>query len=169
MSGRGYMLRSGRNDWRTPDEILALVRKALGGQIDLDPCAASDFTGFALQNYAIEDDGLDRAWWGRVYVNPPFGALDEWAKKCAEEGQQGCEILLLLPARTDTRYWHQYIGAAQAVCFLRGRVRFVGAPGPCPFPVAIAYWGPNPWRFHRVFSHRGMVVVPSAWMGEEQP
>jgi DNA N-6-adenine-methyltransferase (Dam) len=161
VSGRGYMLRSARGDWRTPPEIVALVRDVFGGTIDLDPCSpAVPEQMIAATNYS--GGGLDPGWTGRVYVNPPFGALADWTAKAAREARQGAEIVFLLPARTDTAYWHEHVATAQAVCFLRGRLRFVGAPAACPFPTALAYWGPRPWEFHRVFSPRGMVVVPSA-------
>ena len=159
---RGYMPRSKANDWRTPPEVIALVRTLWHGRIDLDPCASSDPAHhFAAHNLTVEDDGLEEAWEGCAYVNPPFDALDAWAARCAEQGAvRGNEVVLLLPARTDTRYWHEYVTRARAVCFLRGRLRFVGATASCPFPTALAYWGAAPWRFHAVFSPRGWVVAP---------
>jgi hypothetical protein len=177
------MLRSARGDWRTPTPVVVDVRSVLGS-IDLDPSASLDARDhFALVNVnpgpfvALDDgmrtfhedsprvvagDGLAEPWTGRVFVNPPFGDLAVWTEKAARAARSGAEIVFLLPARTDTAYWHEHVATAQAVCFLRGRLRFVGAPAACPFPTALAYWGPRPWEFHRVFSARGMVVVPSA-------
>ncbi len=178
MSRRGYMLRSGRDDWRTPDDILALVREVLGGQPHLDPCAPRDsaIAPIAAVNFrgplANDVDGLAAEWKWSAFVNPPFGQLARWAEKAANAASAGVEILFLLPARTDTRYWHEHIATANAIAFLKGRLTFVGAPAPCPFPTALAYWGPRPWDFHRVFSPRGMVVVLGGaaaldtWTGE---
>jgi hypothetical protein len=167
VSGRGYMLRSARGDWRTPPEIVERVREAFGGRIGTDPCAAPDpLVSFASVSLAgptgSPADGLAQEWSRTAYVNPPFGDLAAWAAKCEAEAQRGCEVILLLPARTDTRYWHEHVASAALVCFLRGRLKFVGAPGACPFPTALAYWGSRPALFHAAFAPLGMVVVPSS-------
>jgi hypothetical protein len=161
VSGRGYMLRSARGDWRTPPEIVEALHLLWDGPPDLDPCAPVEPPHIGRVNLCVPvHDGLAERWSGTVYVNPPFGDLDDWAAKCASEAKLGAEIVLLLPARTDTRYWHAHVSTAKAICFLRGRLKFVGAPGACPFPTALVYWGPRPWLFHRVFAARGMVVAP---------
>jgi site-specific DNA-methyltransferase (adenine-specific) len=161
------MLRSARVDWRTPPEVVAVVRQAFGGRIDLDPCAPPDPAHtIAKGNLAgpagSPADGLAAEWHGSVYVNPPFGDLAAWAAKCAAEARGGAEVILLLPARTDTAYWHDHVATASLVCFWRGRLRFVGAPASCPFPVAFAYWGPRPALFHAAFSKFGMVIASGA-------
>ena len=164
---RAYMARAGREDWRTPPEVIALLRH-LWGFVDLDPCApareANDFAAANLRGDLV--DGLSVAWHEEartVYVNPPFASLAAWAEKCATEAKAGAEVVLLLPARTDTRYWHTSIATAQAVCFWRGRMRFVGAPASAPFPTALVYWGSRVDDFRRVFSPFGMVVsLPSS-------
>jgi DNA N-6-adenine-methyltransferase (Dam) len=166
-----YMARAGREDWRTPPEVIALLRALWGRRPDLDPCAPRDVRhGFASGGYGgpagTPGDGLAAAWAKEartVYVNPPFGGLAEWSEKCSSEARQGAEVVLLLPARTDTRYWHESIATAQACCFWRGRMRFVGAPASAPFPTALVYWGHDVAGFRRVFSPFGMVVdLPAA-------
>lgn len=166
MTGRGYMMRSARGDWRTPPEVVEVVREALGGRIVLDPCAPPDPADIiAKVNLAgpagSHADGLVGDWRGPVYVNPPFGDLAAWASKCAAEARRGAEVILLLPARTDTAYWHNHVSSASLVCFWRGRLRFVGAPASCPFPTAFAYWGSRPALFHAAFAPHGMIVAPS--------
>ena len=129
----------------------------------MDPCASSDPDDwFAEVNYAApSQDGIEEAWGGRVFVNPPFADLGAWAEACRRaNATRGCEVILLLPARTDTAYWHDHVTTAQAVCLWRGRMRFVGAPAAAPFPTALVYWGAWPWLFQEVFSPRGRVVVP---------
>lgn len=165
MNPRGYMLRSARGDWRTPTEVVEIVKRALGGRIDLDPCAPPDPAHIiAKVNLAgpagCGADGLTREWRGTVYVNPPFGNLKAWAAKCALEASRGAEVILLLPARTDTAYWHNDVSTASLVCLWRGRLTFVGAPASCPFPVAFAYWGPRPELFRAAFRPKGMVFAP---------
>jgi hypothetical protein len=164
-AARGYMTPAARADWRTPAEIVELLHVLWDGKPDLDPCASPDPAhAIARRNLSGPSgsaaDGLAWPWTGRVFVNPPFGDLATWTMKAVEEALRGAEIVFLLPARTDTRYWHADIASAAAVCFWRGRLRFVGAPAPCPFPTALAYWGPRPWDFQRVFAPRGMVVAP---------
>jgi hypothetical protein len=162
---RGYMLRSGKSDWRTPADAVAVVREAFGGDIDLDPCASPE-AELAVQDNLIGPaaggvDGLAVPWGERrVYVNPPFDELAAWAAKCAAEARAGSEVILLLPSRTDTAYWHEHLASASLLCFWKGRLKFVGAPAPCPFPVTFAYWGRSPALFRAAFKARGMVVSP---------
>jgi hypothetical protein len=156
---------SAKQDWRTPADVVALVRAFFGGRISLDPCAPSDPDHFiAVRNVTLPNNGLDGDWTGTVYVNPPFDEMAWWTEKAAKEWRRGqCEILFLLPARTDTRYWHGHISTAAAVCFWAGRMKFVGAPSSAPFPTAIAYWGADLARFGWMFGERGMVVrLPTA-------
>lgn len=164
MSG-GYIASSKRDDWRTPDFVLEAVRHALGGKIDFDPCASDDPSHWFAdgQNLSLAEghDGLNEPWAGRAFVNPPFSDLAAWTEKCLEENAlRGVEVVQLLAARTDTRSWHRDVARAAAVCFWKGRIRFVGAKAGCPFPVAFAYWGAWPWRFYAAFKDHGRVVRP---------
>lgn len=161
MTDRGYMPKAVKNDWRTPQEVLDRLRITWGA-VDLDPCPSTvkDFQ-FARKNLVQpEYDGLIAAWAGEVFVNPPFGDLDRWTAKCVQESRRTAAIILLLPSRTDTAYWQDDIRTASAICFWRGRLRFVGALHPCPFPVAFAYWGKDVQDFERGFAQKGMIVRP---------
>lgn len=158
------LLSSESVEWYTPENVLDLVRTV--GPIGLDPCAPLDKsnpTG-ARCVYTSEDNGLVRDWrgCGLVYVNSPYGrALPAWTEKIAREAAAGCEIIALLPARTDTRWWQEHVVTAHALCFWRGRLKFRGAPAPAPFPSAIAYFGPRRGRFCDVFSPHGWVTSAS--------
>ena len=158
----GYVPSAKTVEHRTPARIVELVRQTFHGEIDLDPCATEDRGyWFANRNVCLPDNGLLVPWYGRVYVNPPFDTLGEWCGKAAYSRHiLGAEVMVLMPARTDTAYWHQYVTQAQAVCFLRGRLRFGDATASCPFPVALAYWGRAPWGFHEIWGKEGMVVTP---------
>lgn len=150
-----------RDDWRTPEEVTRLLLDLFGGPADLDPCGNAESIVPARRQYLLErgEDGLTLPWRGTVYVNPPFSQLRGFAAKAAEERRSGlAEIVLLMPSRTDTRAWHESISTADAVCFWRGRITFIGAPDPAPFPVAFAYWGSNVDGFARAFGAKGMVV-----------
>ena len=157
----GYVAQAAREDWRTPEAVVELLHLLWDGPPDLDPCSGPGSIVQARRRIEPPDDGLAETWPGRVFVNPPFGELSRWAAKCVEEKRQrGAEVVLLLPSRTDTRYWHAHVRRAQAICFWRGRLKFLGAPAAAPFPVALAYFGPRPWAFQQVFSAKGMVVAP---------
>ena len=112
-------------------------------QFTLD--AASDNKNFKVKNhYTKEDDALRQKWTGRVFCNPPYGReLGKWVKKAYEESlKEYCElVVLLIPSRTDTSYWHDFIfNKAQEIRFLRGRIKFEvngQASDPAPFPSAV--------------------------------
>lgn len=175
------IMSSAKSDWRTPAEVLELVRKV--APIALDPCTTVDNPTEARAVMTLDyaeaiPDGLDCEWvggdglkhtWenvaarlgGLIYVNPPYGRdIWRWTEKCAEARAAEVDVIALLPARTDTRWWQDDCvppDAADAVCFWRGRLTFVGAPAPAPFPSALVYWGPNKYRFADAFAARGAI------------
>lgn len=145
-------------EWYTPPEIRAAVVMALGGLVDLDPCADPDRTFPSSVHFTEEDNGLVRPWLGRVYMNPPYGrTIGMWTTKLRDELRDGwtTEAIALLPARVDTTWWHEL--APPWVCFLRGRLRFSGYEQSAPFPSAACYFGPEPWRFADAFEALGLI------------
>lgn len=156
---------SDRHDWQTPPDVLELVRQL--GPIRLDPCTTPENPTGAVTWVAPPEDGLDVVWnnpgsltGGLVFVNPPYGRqLPLWVDHCAYYGKRATEIVLLTPARTDTRWFRVIWSEARALCFWNGRMRFVGAPAPAPFPSLLTYWGPVPWAFCHRFSDHGCVQV----------
>lgn len=113
--------------WLTPPYIL----KALG-EFDLDPCAPVERPWrIARQHYTKADRGLSMPWHGRVWLNPPYGSeAAHWLKRLAEHG----DGIALIFARTETAYFFDHVwGAADALRFLRGRVKFHYPDGrQCP-------------------------------------
>jgi site-specific DNA-methyltransferase (adenine-specific) len=90
-----------------------------------------------------------------VYVNPPYGrVIGRWIVKAMTEPVD--ELILLVPARTDTAWFQPLYD--HAICFIRGRLRFSGARENAPFPCALVYRGPRPDAFAQAFSHRGVIV-----------
>jgi DNA (cytosine-5)-methyltransferase 1 len=163
--------------WRTPVALLERVRRL--GPIALDPCGTQDNWTGARHCYteagprtdgSPKGTGLTVDWCeltprpGLVFVNPPYspGNLVEWASKIASS--RGCDRLALLPANTDTRWWHDIILTSRpAVCFLRGRVRFVdplsGRPAGCGrFASVVCYWGRRVPAFRKAWMTAGWVV-----------
>lgn len=94
---------------------------------DLDPCA-TESNAKCDKFYTIENDGLQKDWRGaRVFCNPPYGReLHRWVKKCYDESRKpNTLVVMLIPARTDTAYFHDYIyHKAREIRFVRGRLHF---------------------------------------------
>lgn len=136
---------SAHHGWETPPELVAVL-EGVFGRFDLDPCAASADASQARVRARVrltmQDDGLAVAWRGRVFVNPPYGRqLGAWVAKCAGEAAAGALVVGLVPARTDTRWWHTHVAGRADVFMLRGRLRFGDGTMPAPFPSAVAVWG----------------------------
>jgi phage N-6-adenine-methyltransferase len=129
---------SSRSDeWPTTPEVFAELN-ARYGPFDLDPAATPENAKCAAY-FTREQDGLSQRWWGRTFLNPPYGrTLGAWMRKAWESVQCGDAelVLCLVPARVDTAWWHDYAMRGE-VTFVRGRLKFVGSANPAPFPIAI--------------------------------
>lgn len=143
----------------TPREIIDATLTCLG-EIDLDPCSNSHESPNvpAATHYTINDDGLAQRWHGRVYMNPPYGRdIAAWVEKLDGEARAGrvTEAVALVPARTDTQWWQTL--RDYTVCFITGRLRFVGEGNDdvAPFPSAVFYLGPNIDHFYYAFRDLG--------------
>lgn len=90
---------------------------------------------------SISDNGLEQPWENINWMNPPYGReINKWVKKAYKESKKGNLIVCLLPARTDTRWWHNYVMKADVIHFIKGRLKFVKG-SPAPFPSAIVIFG----------------------------
>ena len=126
-------------NWCTPQKFYDELNEEF--HFVLDP-AATDETAKCSLYYTPETDGLSQSWdcGGAVFCNPPYGReIGKWVKKAYEESQKTEHpIVLLIPARTDTSYFHDYIYGKAEMRFLRGRLRFVYEDGTtyatAPFP-----------------------------------
>jgi site-specific DNA-methyltransferase (adenine-specific) len=115
-------------DWRTPEALYDQLDAEFG--FDFDPCPPEPHF-----------DGLSVAWGQSNFVNPPYGReLPKWIAKAHAESLLGKTVVLLIPSRTDTRWWHEHVMAADEIRYLKGRITFQGAAHPAPFPSAIAIW-----------------------------
>lgn len=136
MNSKGIFL-SKSNEWETPWEFFNMLDAEF--HFNLDPCA-TDENHKCDKYYTIADDGLSKNWCGhRVFCNPPYGRdLPKWAKKAYEESRKPeTLVVMLVPARTDTRWFHEFIYGKSEIRFIRGRIKFVGATQPAPFPSMI--------------------------------
>lgn len=105
----------------------------------LDPCSTHD-NHKCDKYFTIEDDGLSQEWSNDVvFMNPPYGReIKLWIQKAYEESLKGAVVVCLIPARTDTTYWHNYIfGKASEIRFVKGRLKFGDGKNSAPFPSAV--------------------------------
>ena len=81
--------------------------------------------------------GLDREWGTSTFVNPPYSEIKEWVAYGYEQAQKGKTVVMLIPSRTDTRWWHDFVMKAKEIRFIKGRLKFGGQKNSAPFPSAI--------------------------------
>jgi len=158
------MFSSNTDDWHTPPAIIEAVRELFDGLIDLDPCSNSRTAPNvpARTLYTKEDDGLSHAWFGRVYMNPPYGrGIGPWIEKVREEHETGrvTAAVVLVKAATDTR-WFRVLSKRYPRCEVAGRLKFSGCKAPAPFPSVLFYLGDEVQRFAEVFARFGVIVAP---------
>jgi len=130
------------NEWATPQHLFNKLDEV--HNFTLDPCSTHE-NHKCEKYFTIEDDGLNQSWEGHiVFMNPPYGrGIKNWIKKAYEESlKDNTKIVCLIPARTDTTYWHDYIFPyATEILFVRGRIKFGDGTSPAPFPSAIVMFG----------------------------
>jgi phage N-6-adenine-methyltransferase len=129
------MFSSKTDEWSTPQDFFNELNKEFN--FTLDPCATPE-NAKCEKYYTKEDDGLKQDWSGEtVFCNPPYSrAIKDWVKKCYEESKKpNTTVVMLIPARTDTSYFHDYIyHKAKEIRFIRGRLKFGNAKNSAPFP-----------------------------------
>lgn len=131
------MFSSERDDWSTPQEFYDELNQRY--RFTLDPCCSSE-TAKCAKYYTAEDDGLSKDWEGEtVFMNPPYGrGIEKWIEKAYKEGmKEGTTVVCLIPARTDTKYWHEYCMRAKELFFVKGRLKFGESKNSAPFPSAV--------------------------------
>lgn len=157
---------SGENEWYTPKIYIEAARAVMGG-IDLDPATSevANRTVKASTYFTAQDDGLSREWpIGRIWMNPPYSQplMGQFAEKMAQEIERGSESVVLVNNATETVWFQSMAGVCTAICFPRGRIRYLTPDGePANSPLqgqAIIYSGPNADKFDDEFSKFGLVV-----------
>lgn len=135
------MFSSASDDWETPQALFDALNAEF--HFTLDPCS-SDANAKCEKHFTRDDDGLVQDWSGEVvYCNPPYGReMSKWVKKCYEHSQEGGTAVMLIPARTDTKAFHEYIYGKAEIRFLKGRLHFGNSKQPAPFPsMVVVYRG----------------------------
>jgi len=137
------LLSSDKMDWATPKAFFDALNEEFNFTVDV---CASEWNAKLERYWSEVDDSLSLSWVGEVcFMNPPYGRdIKHWVKKAYEESLKGAVVVGLIPSRTDTSYWHDYIQDKADVRFIRGRLKFErpeGACDPAPFPSAVIIWG----------------------------
>ena len=124
--------------WATPQDFFDKYNAKYGFQLDV--CATKE-NAKCSRYFTIDDDGLSQEWNGICWMNPPYGRnIKHWVKKAYESSLNGATVVCLLPARTDTAWWHDYCIKGQ-IEFIRGRLKFGGSKNSAPFPSAVVTFG----------------------------
>ena len=135
------MFSSKTDSWATPQYFFDDLNKAWN--FDIDVCA-DEHNAKCKTFFSKEQDGLKQEWIGTCFMNPPYGKeIGKWVKKAYEESvTKSCVVVALLPARVDTKWFHQYIYNRENVFveFLKGRLKFEDSKNSAPFPSMIVYF-----------------------------
>lgn len=128
MKSEKVAFKSLRQDWETPKEFYDKLNKEF--HFDFDPCPTGNYNEGGGMN------GLEIEWGKSNYVNPPYTAReqDKWIEKGFKEWKKGKTVVFLVPARTDTKRFHNFLLPYAEIRFIKGRLKFKGAKYPAPFP-----------------------------------
>lgn len=136
-------------EWATPQWLFDALAREFA--FTLDPCATAE-NAKCRRFFTAADDGLAQDWHGDVvFMNPPYGTvIGRWMQKAFDSAQAGATVVCLVPARTDTAWWHDYAMRGE-IRLLRGRLKFGNAKNSAPFPSAVVVFRPPAFGL-RVFA-----------------
>lgn len=122
--------------WSTPQAFFDKYNEQY--HFTLDVCA-TDENAKCEQYYTKEIDGLKQEWFGVCWMNPPYGRdIKHWIRKAYESSiKNNATVVCLIPARTDTSWWHDYCMEAKSIEFIRGRLKFGNSKNSAPFPSVV--------------------------------
>jgi len=141
MKGQKVLFSNGNDSWSTPASIYYDLDNEFN--FDFDPCPLNtrvklENTLFPEQDLDVVSNGLDVEWGSSTFCNPPYSEIDKWIEKTYIEYLKGKTIVLLVPSRTDTKWFHKYVlPHAKEIRFIKGRLKFGGAKNSAPFPSMI--------------------------------
>lgn len=147
------MFSKASDEWRTPEDFFTALDAEFGFDVDMaasaENCWKESYWG--LDHHRPERrNALVFNWTGTCWLNPPYSKCREFIAKAAEQAQRGCTVVCLVPARTDTRWFHEHVWDREKhqprpgveVRFVKGRLTFGGAPSPAPFPSVVIVFRP---------------------------
>lgn len=137
---------SNSNEWATPQPFFDALNAEFGFTLD---AAATAENAKCERYYSEADNAILQDWVGTVWLNPPYGrGIGKWIRKAWESSQEGATVVVLMPVRSDTPYWHDQVMRASEVRLVRGRLRFTGGPKEnsqshnAPFPCCVVVFKP---------------------------
>lgn len=120
--------------WETPEDFFNQLNTKWN--FNTDVCALPS-SAKCKHFFSPEEDGLAQEWYGVCWMNPPYGRqIIKWMKKAYEQSLKGTTVVCLVPARTDTKWWHEYAMKGE-IEFIRGRLKFGDSKNSAPFPSAV--------------------------------
>jgi len=138
--------------WETPLDLFQELDAEFG--FTLDVCALPT-NAKCRKFFSPAEDSLKQRWTGTCWMNPPYGRnIGSWVRKAWESSRDGATVVCLLPARTDTKWWHEYVAHASEIRYVRGRLRFGKAVNSAPFPSAVVVFRPWSMRWSTTLSVR---------------
>jgi len=134
------MFSSASDMWATPVNFFQKLNEVF--RFDTDVCATQENSKCEIF-FSPEQDGLKQEWTGNCWMNPPYGrCIGQWVKKAYLSGKNGATVVCLLPARTDTKWWHDYCRHGE-IHFVSGRLKFGESKNSAPFPCVLVVFRPN--------------------------
>lgn len=126
--------------WETPQGFFDRLNAEFGFETDV--CAVAE-NAKCPRYFSPEMDGLAQEWTGVCWMNPPYGReIVNWMQKAHLSSEGGALVVCLVPARTDTAWWHDYAIKGE-IRFVRGRLKFGGHKNSAPFPSAVVVFRPK--------------------------
>jgi len=139
------MFSSKTDQWATPQDFFDELNQEFKFTLDV----AADQSNHKCDHYFNKEmNGLAQSWQtaGGAFCNPPYGReIGQWVKKAYEESRSGQLVVMLLPARTDTKWFHDYILGKAEVRFVRGRLKFGDSKNAAPFPSMVVIYNGEKW------------------------
>lgn len=142
MQGQKTLFSRASDEWATPQDVYDKLDAEF--HFTLDPCS-TDRNHKCTLYYTQAENGLLQNWGGQsVFCNPPYSDIGAWVEKAYREAMQdNTVVVLLIPSRTDTKYFHDFIYHRSEIRFIRGRLKFGEAVHNAPFPsMVVIFRGP---------------------------
>ena len=141
MLNTDLMFSSDTDMWATPQSFFDSLNKVF--RFEVDVCAIAE-NAKCKTFFSPDVDGLSQEWNGVCWMNPPYGReISAWVKKAYLSAKKnGATVVCLLPARVDTKWWHDYCSGGE-IHFIKGRLKFGSSANSAPFPSAVVVFRPQ--------------------------
>jgi len=147
------------DEWSSPRELVEPLNDAIGG-FDLDPCSGAEQSPFAEETFTESDDGLSQAWFGGVWVNPPYSDMAAWTEKAAAEVERGNAetVVYLCKGDSSTQWWQAGAQQSTLICAIDHRLQFGDGDNSAPFASHIMVFGEADADIRGELSNHGLIM-----------